>query len=159
MERLLFPLSCVCCTEEETNGTPCNDNRTIKGDSETIIAEEVSSGYRFTKDDEGIIAESALVVVVDNAVVDNPGSVLGMGLFDNEGFGGGAAVHFFIFFFFNGSRWADVEEVNEDDDKGKNVESALSAAIATFCFLRGIDRKSTRLNSSHDLASRMPSSA
>ena len=71
-------------------------------------------------------------------MVDNPGSVLGMGLFDNEGFGGGAAVHFFIFFFFNGSRWAEVEEVNEDDDKGKNVESALSAAIATFCFLRGI---------------------
>ena len=111
----------------------------MKGDSETIIAEEVPASCRFSLIKEDNRTESAVVVDGEDIVVDdNRGSILGMGRFDEDSGGGGeVVVHFF--FFLNGGRWEVVpDDVNADDDRGKNFESALSAVTSIFCFLRGI---------------------
>ena len=49
-------------------------------------------------------------------------------------------------------------EENNADDRNASVE-ALLEPIISYAVEKGLDRKSTRLNSSHRCTSRMPSSA
>ncbi len=76
-----------------------------------------------------------------------------------EEFGMGFPPRIFGFYKNKNGKWTKIKGSKEADDVRGTLYSFNWIPLGGFCTIKGEDRKSTRLNSSHIEKSRMPSSA